>query len=74
MNILKALIDDTDDVVYNERLFNTSAGIAALGPNPFVSSIQYIKHAAIICIVHNRKVTRSYAGHLELHARSIVTT
>ncbi len=37
MNILKALLDDTDDVVYNERLFDTSTGIAALGPNPFVS-------------------------------------
>ena len=40
MNSLKALLDKTD-VEYTERLFNTSAGIAGLGPNPFVSMYDY---------------------------------
>ena len=35
---LKAFLDQTD-VVYNEKVFNTSAGITGLGPNPFVSMI-----------------------------------
>lgn len=33
---LKAILDRTD-VDYNEKIFNTTAGIAGLGPNPFVS-------------------------------------
>lgn len=37
MTPLKALLDEAG-VEYSEKLFNTSAGIAGLGPNPFVSS------------------------------------
>ena len=43
MNRLKTLLDQ-NNVEYTEKLFNTSAGIEGLGPNPFVSfdgTIQY---------------------------------
>lgn len=33
---LKVLLDE-DGVMYNETLFDTKKGLAALGPNPFVS-------------------------------------
>ena len=36
MNPLKTLLDE-NNVEYTEKLFNTSAGIKGLGPNPFVS-------------------------------------
>ncbi len=65
----------TSHKYYNERLFNTSTGIAALGPNPFVSSIEANSSSndARFTIKRHGGLTRSHAGHLDLlHARSIV--
>ena len=35
---LKSLLDDDDEVEYNEKIFKTDIGIAGLGSNPFVST------------------------------------
>ena len=55
MTRLKALLE-ADGIEYTEREFNTNAGVAELGPNPFVSHVHIIcraNHDTVYIIARN---------------------